>query len=92
MARLSDSVYNLCRSQNTVSSELAKNPSLHPGNVVKSLYGADDRICETDRSQDPATHDELERAYACGKWGDTRPSELFLRVRGLQPLDAHYRV
>ncbi|KAK4126392.1 hypothetical protein N657DRAFT_670433 [Parathielavia appendiculata] len=28
---------------------------------------------------EPSTEDELERAARCGKWGPTRPSELFLR-------------
>ena len=79
---VSQKVYDLCQGGGTVSSELAQDPTLSPGKVAKKLYG--DHVGGHDEHKTfklpTATEDDLERAYRCGKWGSTRPSDLFLRV------------
>lgn len=79
---VSQKVYDLCQGSVTVSSELAQDPALSPGKVAKKLYGDDAGGHDERRGFKPpmATADDLERAYRCGKWGSTRPSDLFLRV------------
>ena len=79
---VSQKVYNLCQTNITVSSELAQDPTLAPGKVVKKLYGDDVGGHDEHKSfKEPhATEEDLEKAYQCGKWGSTRPSDLFLRV------------
>ncbi|KAF2089467.1 phospholipase D/nuclease [Saccharata proteae CBS 121410] len=62
---LSKRIYNLCHAPETVSSLLAKDPELAPSEASKQIFGS---------------HGDLERARQCGNFGDTRPSELFLRV------------
>ena len=79
---LSQTIYDLCHSTATVSSELARDPSLAPGAVIKKLYGGDIGGKEEHKSfkEPKASADDLRRAYECGKWGSTRPSDLFLKV------------
>jgi phosphatidylserine/phosphatidylglycerophosphate/cardiolipin synthase-like enzyme len=78
--KISDKVYNWCTSPYSVSSELSKDPKLAPGTAAERLYGKD----HTKVSEHPDTYEyppeELERAFQCGKFGDTKPSELFLRI------------
>lgn len=78
-------VVDLCQGNTTISSELARDPALAPGHVVKSLYGTDVADhAELKHYKEPrASAEDLEKAYRCGKWGSTRPSELFLRVSQL---------
>jgi hypothetical protein len=89
-SQISDQVVSLCTSTESVSSLLAEDPTLAPGDAWKRLYGdralkaiagdaQDDHGSESPKPH-PATHDELQRAASCGKWGPTKPSELFLRV------------
>ena len=75
-------VYDLCHAQETVSSELAKNPSEAPGDIAKRLYGnQSEKILHSDHFKDYSIrHEALKRAEDCGKWGGTRPSKLFLQV------------
>jgi hypothetical protein len=79
---VSQKVYDLCQGSVTVSSELAQDPTLSPGKVAKKLYGDDVGGHDEHKAFNlpKATIDDLERAYLCGKWGSTRPSDLFLRV------------
>ena len=78
-----DKVYELCRSEKTVSGELAKNPTEAPGDIAKRLYGDQrEKILTHDHFKDYSIGEEdLEKAEACGKWGPTKPSKLFLQVR-----------
>lgn len=82
--KISDKVYAWCTSKDSVSNELAKDPSLSPGDAVKKLYGEGDGISLSEKKASPhretATQEELERAFQCGNFGPTRPSELFLRI------------
>jgi hypothetical protein len=76
-------IYELCRSDKSVTNEVAKNPSEAPANAVKRLFGHDlledvagERMKE---SKDEAN--ALQHAFECGNWGPTRPSDLFLQVK-----------
>jgi hypothetical protein len=85
---ISDKVYKLCTSSESVSSRIAKDPTLTPGEVWKKLYGHHDAGEKETKStarahRDEITPEDLKRAAECGKWGPTQPSELFLRVRFL---------
>lgn len=75
-------VYDLCRSDVSVSSEYAQDPSLHPSKIIKKLFGAHPKEhIEGEHLKDPKSNaEDLQRAFECGKWGNTRPSDLFLRV------------
>lgn len=79
--QISQRVVNLCRSSTSVSSRLAQNSSLSPSTVIKELFnhsGGDEGFNDSDGHFDGT--DALETAYHCGKWGATRPSDLFLRA------------
>lgn len=83
MSRISDKVYDLCRNGQSVSSSIAADPSLTPGEAAKHLFHPDTfSISEGNPpvQRVPASEEDLQRAYDCGKWGPTRPSELFLRI------------
>ncbi|KAA6406800.1 MAG: hypothetical protein FRX48_09524 [Lasallia pustulata] len=79
---VSQKVFDVCQGKTTISSELARDPTLAPGHVAKKLYGTDVADhAEAKHFKEPrATAEDLEKAYQCGKWGSTRPSELFLRI------------
>ncbi|KAK4152999.1 hypothetical protein C8A00DRAFT_44007 [Chaetomidium leptoderma] len=77
---ISDHITRLCTSSESVSSLIADDPCLAPGDAWEKLYGADARKAAAKGESESVTQDELERAAACGKWGPTRPSELFLRI------------
>ncbi len=82
---ISDKVYKLCTSQESVSALLAKDPTLAPGEAWKQLYGghaagAKESTATAKTHRDNHTPEDLKRALECGNWGPTEPSELFLRV------------
>ena len=79
---LSQKVYDLCHAKDTVSSELARDPSLAPGAVIKKLYGHDAAGHDEHKQfkEPQASAEDLQKASECGKWGSTRPSDLFLKV------------
>ncbi|KAG4025551.1 hypothetical protein MFRU_055g00240 [Monilinia fructicola] len=84
-AMISDKVYKLCTSKETVSSLLAKDPTMAPGDAWKQLYGGHaagekESKNEARRHRDTATPEDLQRALECGNWGPTQPSELFLKM------------
>lgn len=75
---ISNFVYDLCHAPNTVSSQLAANPEEAPGPIAKELFS------KKDLPQSSTQHDgqyDLQRAFECGQWGPSRPSDLFLKVR-----------
>ena len=91
MSQLTDQIYGLCRNHSSVSSLLAENPSITPGEAAKKLYHPDTiSISEghPPHERKAATEDELEKAYQCGRF-HTRPSDLFLRIfhDSLMPLE-----
>ncbi|KAJ5241510.1 uncharacterized protein N7469_003101 [Penicillium citrinum] len=79
----------LCNSAETVTSELAADPSQTPSLLFKRLYGShhhlghhgarDSKVTQEEAAKFDAA-DALEKARACGKWGSTEASELFLQV------------
>lgn len=89
---ISDRLYELCNSSESVSTVLARDLKITPGEAWKKLYGHDARKPVGRKSSDATSKatsaDEvLERAAKCGKWGPTQPSELFLRVSGIPVLN-----
>ncbi len=78
-------IYDLCQRHQTITSELAKNPSEHPSNLSKRLFDIDieDDVHLKDRKQSgPSANgpSDIEQARHCGNWGGSEPSELFFRV------------
>lgn len=82
---ISDKVYKLCTSKESVSALLAQDPTMAPGDAWKTLYGGHATGEKESKStaiahRDNHTPEDLQRALECGNWGPTKPSELFLRV------------
>lgn len=78
---ITDEMFKLFISPESVSSELAKDPSMTPGEAWKKLYGQ--HVGQRSRShidRYERDNDHLERAAECGHWGPTQPSPLFLKV------------
>lgn len=78
-----EKLYNSCRSPHSISTEYQKQPTKAIGDVAKHLY--ESHVLEKIESKAPserrqATAEDLQRAYECGRFGDTKPSELFLRA------------
>ncbi|KAJ6547026.1 hypothetical protein B0H19DRAFT_1211731 [Mycena capillaripes] len=79
------SVHALCTGTETVSSLLAKDPELPPGDAWKKLYGSHtpgskESVAKAREHRDAHTPEDLKQARECGKWGPTEPSELFLKL------------
>lgn len=86
---ISDKVYKLCKSKESVSALLAKDPTMAPGEAWKKLFGGHSAGEKESKSTAIAHHhkitpEDLKRALECGNWGPTQPSELFLRVGALR--------
>jgi hypothetical protein len=80
-AKLPDHVLDLCTSNESISSLLAHDPHLAPGEAWKKLYSSHQKKHDVDGAgKAEIWPEELARAARCGKWGPTQPSELFLRV------------
>lgn len=76
-------VYDLCHSNKNVTSELEEHPTESPGHIAHKLFQHDEAIKEDIAGpiKDVGDKDDaLERAYECGIWGSSRPSDLFLKV------------
>lgn len=83
-------VYALCQQSQTVTSELAQDPSQTPGAVFKKLCEKYNPVSHKSKGDSKGLSkeefhekNELQRAHACGNWGSSEPSELFLQVRHL---------
>ncbi|KAH7093761.1 phospholipase D active site motif protein [Paraphoma chrysanthemicola] len=79
---ISNNIQAFCTAPSSVSSELAREPTQSAGHFAKTLYGSNNVSTSplpspTDRQ--PLSKEELDRARACGNWGTTEPSELFLQ-------------
>lgn len=79
---LSDTVYELCHDDNTVSSELLKDPSQSGPKVFEHLYHDRKSKAHSRDSKESVddTNNELKKVLECGNWGNSEPSELFLKV------------
>lgn len=89
---ISDRVFGLCTDPNSVSALIASDAKITPEHAVKKLYHPETFSVSDGhppKERLPATAEQLERAFKCGNWGPTRPSEQFLRVfhDSLLPLD-----
>jgi len=83
-------VYLLCKQSQTVTSELARDPSQCPETVFHKLYEKHHSVLPGAKcgstglsAEEFNEKDEQQRAHACGNWGSSEPSELFLQVRHL---------
>jgi hypothetical protein len=81
-------IFELCTSGQSVTSELEQNPSEAPVHASKKLFGVDiqEDVLGEKESKFVKKHEDddanaLEQAYECGNFGQTRPSELFLKAR-----------
>lgn len=80
---ISDKLYAQCRSQTNISNELLKTPHEEIGDIAKRLYSSHilaEHETKPPQTREPATTQDLQRAFQCGRFGDTVPSELFLRA------------
>jgi hypothetical protein len=83
--RITDRLYKWCQSEDSVSSLLAADPKLAPGDAWQKLFhghhfssGEQDYIRNVGKAR--ISDEEMRRARLCGKWGSNEPSDLFLRV------------
>lgn len=82
-------VYGLCHSDQTLTSELARNPTQCPLKTFYGLYhGYKHNKDESATKPASDEEDSLQKAYECGHWGDAKPSTLFLQV-GIAWLPRH---
>ncbi len=82
---LGDGIVRLCTSKDSVSSLLAADPSLAPGDAWKKLYDNYTPSCNDQKRSSVSEDEDLTRAAQCGKWGPTKPSTLFLKVTPVSP-------
>ncbi|KAF4544133.1 Phospholipase D/Transphosphatidylase [Lasiodiplodia theobromae] len=76
-------VSDLCHASRSVSTLLAEDPALAPGEAASQLYSTHPvSVLDTSppKHRRVATPEELGHALSCGNFGDVRPSELFLRI------------
>ncbi|OJJ76242.1 hypothetical protein ASPBRDRAFT_192399 [Aspergillus brasiliensis CBS 101740] len=87
---LSDTVYELCHDEKTVTSELLQDPSQSPTKLFQKLYH--DRKSKSHKSGSNESVDkdenELRKVLQCGNWGNSQPSDLFLKVTNLSILSS----
>lgn len=82
---ISDKFYHLFTSNDSVSSLLALDSTMSPGDAWHKLYSHHAGKLSGPHSIDHAgkhvpSLQELKRAADCGHWGPTQPSQLFLTV------------
>ncbi|KAF8854218.1 hypothetical protein BDZ45DRAFT_47337 [Acephala macrosclerotiorum] len=82
---ISEKVYKLCTSKESVSTLLAQDPTMAPEDAWKKLYsrhtaGGNESKSTAKAHRDKITPEDLQRAFECGNWGPTKPSDLFLRM------------
>ncbi|KAI1345050.1 hypothetical protein F5Y15DRAFT_410728 [Xylariaceae sp. FL0016] len=80
---IKDGLYEYFQSSDSVSSRLAQDPHLTPGDAWKKLYGHHNPNPGHDIraiGKGTVTSDELKKTSLCGKWGDHQPSGLFMRM------------
>ncbi|KAI8624312.1 phospholipase D/nuclease [Xylariaceae sp. FL1651] len=83
--RITDHLYEWCQSKESVSSLLAADPNLTPGDAWHKLFhghrfGVDTQEHIRDVGKYPITDEEMQRARQCGKWGPNEPSNMFIRI------------
>ncbi|KAI5922548.1 hypothetical protein F4810DRAFT_672966 [Camillea tinctor] len=81
--KISETLYKWCQSLESVSGYLAADPSLTSREIWMKLFGhvrSNPGKDIRDIGKGDVTHEELQKARLCGKWGAKEPSDLFLRV------------
>ncbi|KAJ5759617.1 hypothetical protein N7520_006773 [Penicillium odoratum] len=84
-------VYGLWKQSQTVTSELAQDPSQTAGTIFKKLYdhheiphphlkGHGAHGLSKEEIEEFEKKTPVQKALACGHWGTTEPSELFLQI------------
>lgn len=61
-----------------MSSRLVANPNDAPGPTAKALFLKSSSLPKSDTTAEDGY--DLDRAFECGQWGETRPSDLFLKA------------
>lgn len=72
-----------CTAGNTISGAYAQDPSKSPGEIAEKLYQSHHGKSPSTKPparREAATTQDLEWARKCGNFGNTQPSELFLRA------------
>ncbi|KAI1394032.1 uncharacterized protein F4822DRAFT_34309 [Hypoxylon trugodes] len=82
---ISEHLCELCQSPESVTSIVAQEPSLAPGDAWKKLIGHHEHIHISkgdvrDIGKGSLDSKELVKARTCGKWGSQEPGDLFLRM------------
>lgn len=82
---MDESFCQLCQSSETVSSLLAQDPTLSPGDAWRKLYKNHSKLGDKhrdirDMGKGSVDGEELNKARECGKWGSNNPSHMFLRL------------
>lgn len=80
---ISDKLYNLCRSDKSISNALLHKPAAEIALLSKELYGSHSFAeieTKPPKERTRATAEDLQRALQCGRFEGTQPSELFLRA------------
>ncbi len=79
----SENIEKLCQSTSSVSSEYARTPEESPGKIADRLFSSHHlKVFPPKPPSEIAlpTADNLEWAKRCGRFGDTKPSDLFLQA------------
>ncbi|KAK4651932.1 hypothetical protein QC762_606880 [Podospora pseudocomata] len=82
---INDRLLDLCTSTQSVSSLISQDPTISPADAWEKLYGRTALAsAENEKEHANGAIDgdllELKKAEMCGRWGDTKPSELFLKI------------
>ena len=77
------SIQRLCQSQDTITSHYVQDPTQTPGDIAEKLFKTHNLKAASTKpppKREVATLEGLEWARSCGNFGNTQPSELFLRA------------
>jgi len=82
-SKITDKIYDFCHREVTIIGQLAIDPLLAPSEAGDREFGSHglsviDQKPPKDRVE--TTEEDLKRAFECGKWGNTQPSDQFLRI------------
>ncbi|KAF4555289.1 Hypothetical protein D9617_2g052420 [Elsinoe fawcettii] len=86
VSTITDSVQKLCQANRSVTASVSRQEGVrHPQAASEELFSSHILHSHPSPSKHPKdyeqiTPDDLDKARSCGKWGDTKPSDLFLKV------------
>ncbi|KAH8156806.1 hypothetical protein CIB48_g11443 [Xylaria polymorpha] len=78
-------IFRWCHSEKSVSSLIAENPNLTPGEAWQKLFHGEDLSSSgpgdtRNAGTETTTDEELRQTRSCGKWGSRQPSDLFIKL------------